>query len=237
MGFRVRFWKKNINSQISLQNSTIFNNLAEELVTLLHKGIRGWQPRAVEIGDELFKLGGRNWMLFAFGLAEKAGGQNNARILSICWQGIGNWDANTGAIQLGPTFEQLRAELSPMHSLGRTWEQIQTYAKSCLEAGLIDDAIKQFLRAIECALIESAESRELVASYANLGVAYERNRDWQMAESFYNKALNMAEKLYGVEDMHTADVLHVVAQFYLRRGDLQRFAALDQRANEISGYI
>ena len=59
-----------------------------------------WQPHAVAAGKNLYKLGGRNYMMIAYAMIESHSGDDIAKALSLCWDAIGGWNGATGSIQI-----------------------------------------------------------------------------------------------------------------------------------------
>jgi Flp pilus assembly protein TadD len=201
-----------------------FRRLSEKLLDSMKRP--NWQPQAVQIGHELYKSGGQNAVMFSFMAAKISYGDDTAKLLSICWNGIRGWASDSQsfiASSLSETAEE-------GETVAQTWKESNLLGLEAQQRGDYEQAIKFFEEAVELASLESEYTPGAAASLANLAFTFESISKYEKAESKYKKALRISEKACGENHPQTGSILNLMGQFYFKRDDLIRAKELIDRA-------
>jgi tetratricopeptide (TPR) repeat protein len=74
----------------------------------------------------------------------------------------------------------------------------------------------------------------LGTTLTNLATFYQEQGRYADAEPLWRRILQMAERVYGLQDPHLAMPLQSLSETYIKLGKTQEAAAMSQRAREVS---
>ena len=140
------------------------------------------------------------------------------------------------ALKIDPQGHEF-VQTSPRTGTGfsqEAWESDLVHGQQELQHGHYDDAEEAFSAALERAQKLGEDDPLVAMSLSYLGLLYLQQGKYAQAESLYQRALDIAEKVLGPEHPDTAGSLNNLGGVYLQQGKYAQAESLYQRALDIA---